>query len=617
MSSSDDIKYNGKLYITIHRARSLFSVSFLEMDPYCMIYLGKEHFKSHIAKHGGAKPVWEQQFLFNVDGVKGNEILRIKVKNKELITDDEIGEFSLALAKIIDHLGKKWLKIVDTKDYTAIHGEIEVSFDWEGTPAGKRNDGLKDEKHDIISPNPQPNSHTLNSSANFTSIQSQPTSQIPSQPSVAFIGQPVASYSTGIVTSYIQTQPFVIVDKLTGYTLQPYGSGQHETPLVWTRNIQSNQNQFVVDNVGLLKHVASGLYVHPKQGLLALNTPLVLANGIANTARFIPESGFVHGNSGLYLSSPAGQSIGSFEPTIAALGTQQQIQFVPLQISPPTIISPPPTKNTSPFYIITGSGELVQPNESSELSLISSSNRCKQAQFVWRENNIQHLNSSLYIQAKFNPITQQQHNEKLNTKLYIDAVNSKDSFPLQFTYYGGYLIIPNTTYGVSSRAGKSLWLDSLSDNYLRVGLEEASCNDASGEAEFKNGTEKFALYIAASNEYLIAEDSIQHNGKVAKLAKDYHYENIFRFDGPQLVHNSSKTVMQPLGKAVEGVLLGFVPIPTPDNDNDPMLRLFEHLDDGRIQHFSTELYVAVQRDGTGAKLVLHKHSNDKFQEKPA
>jgi hypothetical protein len=655
--------YTGTLEVAVHSARDLHSVSFLKMDCYAVLRFGKEHYKTSVSQGTNKFPVWGQHYIFHMNNVKGNEIFRLKVKNEELLKDDDIGEFTMSLEKLLQHTGRKWVRIVSCDNFTSIHGEVDVTFNWKDAADNLSPNLLQGQPQKAVQPvsplyhqqsqaNFQPQFPAAQSQfqpqfvaqsqpMQYTSLQLQPQFISPRSQQPQQVQSPVQAMSL----TQAATSPFHIIHLPTQFILSVYGSPAHESPLIWQRMTAANSHgnsatEFVVDTGGLLKHAASALYVHPKGGILAVNNPLVLANGIGESARFLINESFLHNSSKMWLSHPASVLLGQHDNVGAVLGGKLQLQAQTLSVAAapqsPQLnvaqqqqISPSmATRNNQPFYLVNkATGELIQPNESSQLALSPANQRSKQAQFIWKDTNIQHLGSGLYVCANFDPKTEQNPS---NPGLFIDAVNSTSSFLLNFAYSekSQRLLVPQSVFGLVL-GPKEHQIGLGMQRLMQISLETASSSDPQewkdpqsqqtrGEnaAEGEGSKEGFELYVPNSDEYIITEFSSENSVFLAKIAKGNSYGYHYKWEGMQLISINSSSYLTPLNSASSpSCALGFVPMNTASevNSDDSLTRLFQQLEDGRLQHLTTALYVGVDRNN--GSLILTKNSALFFQQK--
>jgi Ca2+-dependent lipid-binding protein len=60
-----------------------------KMDPYALLEIGSQKFKTTIAKGMGLNPSWNEEFIFNVNG---DEDLKITIYDSDIGKDDFLGQ---------------------------------------------------------------------------------------------------------------------------------------------------------------------------------------------------------------------------------------------------------------------------------------------------------------------------------------------------------------------------------------------------------------------------------------------------------------------------------------------------------------------------------------------
>jgi len=135
-------KFNlrGKFTLTVNSARALAVKELLgKMDPYTVVTISgskDDKFKTKVAVDQHQTPVWEQSYIFNLEGKE--EILHLNVWNQATLGDDHIGRLDLSL-DCMDMSGKPaWYQLKDKSNFTKQTGEIRLTcvFDGSGLPAG-------------------------------------------------------------------------------------------------------------------------------------------------------------------------------------------------------------------------------------------------------------------------------------------------------------------------------------------------------------------------------------------------------------------------------------------------------------------------------------------------
>jgi len=125
----------GKMTLTIHSARGLAVKELIgKMDPYAVAHISgskDEKFKTKVAQDQHQTPVWEQSYIFNLEGKE--EILHVNVWNQATLGDDHIGRLDLTLDGL-DMSGKPaWYQLKDKQNFSKQTGEVRMSVVFEGT----------------------------------------------------------------------------------------------------------------------------------------------------------------------------------------------------------------------------------------------------------------------------------------------------------------------------------------------------------------------------------------------------------------------------------------------------------------------------------------------------
>lgn len=129
----------GRLTLTIHGAHRLTNKTLLStMDPFVKIYTSNsdEKFKTRVHTDGGQTPVWNQTFVFNLQGVE--DLFHINVFHETTFGgNDEIGRFDGPWEKLIYDNQKHTYELSDPNSFTKSAGTIDlsVSFQGAGLPA--------------------------------------------------------------------------------------------------------------------------------------------------------------------------------------------------------------------------------------------------------------------------------------------------------------------------------------------------------------------------------------------------------------------------------------------------------------------------------------------------
>jgi len=202
----------GPLNLNIKECKDLRSVQMLgTQSPYCKLDCGGEHFHTQVHKHGGKTPHWNQSFIFNLNGKE--EAVRFTVRNKNLVSDDDIGRVDVPIADLCHQDGKdKWYELVDPNNFKHMCGKIHIGARLgSGTPAAA------------------PAATTA-----ATVIQQQPQQQ----PRVVYVTQqqqPQVVYTTAPQVMYQPPQPQVVYQPAQPqvvYVTQQPQQGMYANPAV-------------------------------------------------------------------------------------------------------------------------------------------------------------------------------------------------------------------------------------------------------------------------------------------------------------------------------------------------------------------------------------------------
>jgi len=114
----------GKLELKVCRGERLKDMELVgKMDPYCTLQCGGEKFKTKVLKKAGTNPVWNQNFIFNLDG-KTEPILHVMVMDSDLISDDCIGRLDIPLADLCKTHHEQKFQVVDKNNFKKITGDL-------------------------------------------------------------------------------------------------------------------------------------------------------------------------------------------------------------------------------------------------------------------------------------------------------------------------------------------------------------------------------------------------------------------------------------------------------------------------------------------------------------
>jgi len=141
------IMMHGKLTLTVHRAENLRDVqTFGKQDPYVEIKFAEYLYKTRVHEKAGSFPIWNQDFLLNVDHPQSEQISFL-VYDKEPLLDNKIARIDLSIGKLLLKKGREQLLgLVFWDNFTKIGGDLYVTAKYEGTGAPITEEDKKKEK---------------------------------------------------------------------------------------------------------------------------------------------------------------------------------------------------------------------------------------------------------------------------------------------------------------------------------------------------------------------------------------------------------------------------------------------------------------------------------------
>jgi len=125
----------GPLTVTVHRGTGLKDVELVgHMSPFVELWTQKDtKFKTKVAKHAKSEPVWEDGFIFNLDGKES--MLHIRVYDHRTVGHSLIGKADIDL-KLLRFGEKTMYDIVHDDDSGNLRGRIEMSVNPVGGSGG-------------------------------------------------------------------------------------------------------------------------------------------------------------------------------------------------------------------------------------------------------------------------------------------------------------------------------------------------------------------------------------------------------------------------------------------------------------------------------------------------
>ncbi|GIL82511.1 hypothetical protein Vretimale_11938 [Volvox reticuliferus] len=120
----------GIITITLEYARDLKNGGcwfVIKQNPYCILRVGGQTFRSHTAKGGGRNPVWNETFRVNI--MDENNV-SLDIKDEDLGRDDLIGNASFSFSRA-RHVGNDRQEVAVFRPKSRKqHGFVSVSLKW-------------------------------------------------------------------------------------------------------------------------------------------------------------------------------------------------------------------------------------------------------------------------------------------------------------------------------------------------------------------------------------------------------------------------------------------------------------------------------------------------------
>ncbi|GLC33612.1 hypothetical protein PLESTM_000091800 [Pleodorina starrii] len=121
----------GELTVTVEFAKGLQDKEWVgRQDPYCVVRVGGQSFRSKTAKDGGTNPVWDQAFTFKIESEND---LEIDIKDDELLRDEPLGTAVCTLSQVRMRGSERIELPVRSRTTGREHGTVCLSLRW--TPA--------------------------------------------------------------------------------------------------------------------------------------------------------------------------------------------------------------------------------------------------------------------------------------------------------------------------------------------------------------------------------------------------------------------------------------------------------------------------------------------------
>jgi len=118
-----------------------------KQDPYCVLTLGGgglltkglgllsgggltslsgETFKTKTHNSGGRNPKWNESYTFTLNGARSDTPLRVKIYDKDVVSDDSVGRCKITLSELLqnNNKGKKYYQLVEKGHSRRIAGYV-------------------------------------------------------------------------------------------------------------------------------------------------------------------------------------------------------------------------------------------------------------------------------------------------------------------------------------------------------------------------------------------------------------------------------------------------------------------------------------------------------------
>ncbi|KAG2439059.1 hypothetical protein HYH02_006586 [Chlamydomonas schloesseri] len=125
----------GVMAVTLEFAKDLKDSDwFGKQDPYCIIRVGGQTFRTRTAVDGGRNPVWNETFRFNI--INENSV-DVEIKDEDVGKDDVIGTATFSLAKARESGTDRIQAAVVSKKSRKQRGFLSIALSWEPNKALK------------------------------------------------------------------------------------------------------------------------------------------------------------------------------------------------------------------------------------------------------------------------------------------------------------------------------------------------------------------------------------------------------------------------------------------------------------------------------------------------
>lgn len=200
---------SGTLTIVVQNARFSSDKDFLgKMDPYVVVRIGQNEFRTVAANGMGSTPVWNQSFTCYVTGEPNQQVMTLEVYDKDKISrDDFLGSATLSLAQVYQNRTAMQSVLLHNKAGREA-GELNLQLTF--APQG----GSQPYRPGYPAPQPGYQQTSYQQSAYSHPGMAQSYTQTSYSPNTSFVGAgagvpytvPV-TYSTGVPATYTSSIP--------------------------------------------------------------------------------------------------------------------------------------------------------------------------------------------------------------------------------------------------------------------------------------------------------------------------------------------------------------------------------------------------------------------------
>ncbi|EFJ42719.1 hypothetical protein VOLCADRAFT_97168 [Volvox carteri f. nagariensis] len=124
----------GEMAVTVEFAKDLKDKDFFgKQDPYCIVKVGTQQYRTRTATDGGKRPVWNETFRFNVLNENDAELV---IKDEDVGHDDNLGSARVSFARAREY-GRDQVQAPVYTKHGKQHGFVHVTLNF------TRNSALK------------------------------------------------------------------------------------------------------------------------------------------------------------------------------------------------------------------------------------------------------------------------------------------------------------------------------------------------------------------------------------------------------------------------------------------------------------------------------------------